>query len=125
MKKFLKEKTGMNIEVLNAGVRGYGTFQSLWKLERIASEVKPDLVIIGAFVSHHLVCDTDGNDLVNNFKQMEPSPEIQPAKLPFLTHHPISTILFREGSAQSKRYLTKNRFAGLIRKIRTCGGCGI
>lgn len=52
----LFSKNGCKYRVYNAGVRGYGTDQSLWNMERLVDIIEPDYVIY-MFTS---------NDLLNN-----------------------------------------------------------
>lgn len=65
LEKKLQETVSKNIEVLNAGVHGYGPFECLWKLERVIEDVKPDLVVVTVFAGNAVGCGSQGNDLDN------------------------------------------------------------
>ena len=60
LEKYLKEWGIKGVEVLNAGVVGFGPDQSLLRFEREADKYKPDLVIF------HIFADNDFGDIVRN-----------------------------------------------------------
>lgn len=70
LQALLTAKTQNQIEVLNAGVSGYGTFEASWKLERIVNKVQPNLIVLVIFVDNALVPD-EGNDLWNNYVRIK------------------------------------------------------
>jgi hypothetical protein len=65
----LEQRSGHEIAVFNAGVPSYGTYEELWKLDRVAPLVRPDLVLVVVHVDNALVSDA-GNDLYNNFERL-------------------------------------------------------
>lgn len=65
----LTQPGGRQVAVLNAGVPSYGTYEELWKLERVAPLVRPDLVLVVVHLDNALVPDA-GNDLYNNFERL-------------------------------------------------------
>jgi len=60
LEKYLKNTIGKKIEVINAGVQGYGPHQYLKRLEREAGKFKPDLVIFVIFA------DNDFGDIIRD-----------------------------------------------------------
>jgi len=60
LEKYLNENGVMNIEVLNAGVVGFGPDQSLIRFKKEANIYKPDLVIF------HIFADNDFGDIIRN-----------------------------------------------------------
>ncbi len=60
LQKYAAETLGKKIEVVNAGVAGYGPDQCLIKFEREADRFKPQLVILGIFA------DNDFGDIIRN-----------------------------------------------------------
>ncbi|MBO6524095.1 MAG: SGNH/GDSL hydrolase family protein [Balneolaceae bacterium] len=58
--KFLKESTGKGIEVINAGVVGFGPDQAMLKFEREVDIYKPDVVILNIFAGN------DFGDIIRN-----------------------------------------------------------
>lgn len=56
----LKELTGKNVEVINAGVIGFGPDQSLVRFSLEADIYKPDIVVF------HVFADNDFGDLIRN-----------------------------------------------------------
>ncbi len=67
--KLLRER-GKNVVVLNGGVHGYGTYDMLWKLERLSNRIEYDFVIVVCFLDNWLIAD-EGNDLWKNFQVMK------------------------------------------------------
>lgn len=88
----LRRRGRDGVEVVNAGVPGYGTFEARWKLERIAPIVRPDLVLAVVHAENALVYD-EGNDLYNNYVRLLKDNPGQPAsptrrpKLAFVANH--------------------------------------
>jgi len=66
LENILNDSLPIHVEVINGGVSGYGTFQCLWKLERLINKLKPDLVILTFFGSYSLK-PCWGNDLYSNW----------------------------------------------------------
>ncbi|GEM_PF-3333288 len=64
--------SAIRYQVFNGGVNGYGTFDELCKLKRLAPVLKPSLVVAVAHVDNALVMD-EGNDLMNNYKKLHDS----------------------------------------------------
>jgi len=65
---------GEAVEVLNAGVNGYGTFEAAATLERLHGQLRPDAVVLGFYL---------GNDLRDNKNHEVPPPRVQmPMKTP-------------------------------------------
>jgi hypothetical protein len=62
----LKSCTGKNVEVLNFSAAGYGTAQQYVALQSVALRYKPDLVLLQF---------TNGNDVRNNSRALEPEKE--------------------------------------------------
>ena len=60
LEKYLREKTGKDIEVINAGVVGFGPDQSLIRFMQEADRYKPDIVIF------HIFSDNDFGDIIRN-----------------------------------------------------------
>jgi lysophospholipase L1-like esterase len=56
----LSRATGRDVEVINAGIVGYGPDQSLLRFREVARSLRPDLVVI------HVFADNDFGDLVRN-----------------------------------------------------------
>jgi len=56
----------VEVEVLNAGVPGYGTHEAMWKGIRIIKDIQPDMVLIAFFGANNLV-PCEGNDLYQNY----------------------------------------------------------
>lgn len=70
----LSERRGEAVEVLNAGVNGYGTFEALATLERLHNQTRPDAVVLAFYL---------GNDLRDNKNHEVPPPRVQmPMKTP-------------------------------------------
>jgi hypothetical protein len=57
---YLSERLGRDVEVVNAGVAGYGPDQELGKMERELAGLKPDLVLVAIFTGN------DFGDLLRN-----------------------------------------------------------
>jgi len=68
LQDLLRADAGAPVRVINGGVAGYGTYEALWKLERLAPVVQPDLVLAVVFADNALVPD-EGNDLWNNVER--------------------------------------------------------
>jgi hypothetical protein len=60
LETFLKQKSGKDVEVVNAGVVGYGPDQSYLKMISEIDVLKPDLVVF------HVFADNDFGDLLRN-----------------------------------------------------------
>lgn len=60
LEKYLKESSGKDVEVLNAGVAGFGPDQSLIRFSKEADVYKPDIVIF------HIFADNDFGDIIRN-----------------------------------------------------------
>jgi hypothetical protein len=60
LEHYLAERLGPGVEVVNAGVSGYGPDQELLKMERELPVLKPDLVLVGVYSGN------DFGDLVRN-----------------------------------------------------------
>ena len=56
----LSRATGRDVEVINAGVVGYGPDQSLLRFREVAPSLRPDLIVIDVFA------DNDFGDLIRN-----------------------------------------------------------
>lgn len=63
-------ESGNDVVVLNGGVHGYGTYDILWKLERLSKVMDFDLVIVVCFLDNWLVSD-EGNDLWKNYQILQ------------------------------------------------------
>lgn len=65
---------GRKVEILNFGVRGYGTAQEVLLQERVLERFHPEVLVLGFFA---------GNDLYNNHPLLNPTnPELSPFYLP-------------------------------------------
>jgi hypothetical protein len=52
LEHYLSERLGFPVEVVNAGVAGYGPDQELVKMQRELGELRPDLVLIAIFAGN-------------------------------------------------------------------------
>jgi hypothetical protein len=66
LEALLKNCSGKSVEVLNFSVAGWGTAQQYLALEQVALRYKPDLVLLQF---------TNGNDVRNNSRALEPEKE--------------------------------------------------
>lgn len=60
LRKYLESKCGSNVEVINAGIVGFGPDQSLIRFKKDADTFKPDLTIFNIFA------DNDFGDLIRD-----------------------------------------------------------
>lgn len=60
LEHYVSERSGRSVEVVNAGVAGYGPDQVLRKLERELPTLKPDLVVVAVFTGN------DYGDILRN-----------------------------------------------------------
>jgi hypothetical protein len=77
--RLLDENTGVDVEVINAGVVGYGPDQSLLRLERDIERYHPDAIVF------HLFTENDFGDIVRNrLFQLDATGEL------VRTRHPVT-----------------------------------
>jgi len=60
LQEFLRQMTQVDVEVINAGVPGFGPDQSLLRLEQEVDLIQPDIVLF------HIFADNDFGDLIRN-----------------------------------------------------------
>ncbi len=60
LQELLRQKTRQDVEVINAGVPGFGPDQSLFRLEQEVDILKPDIIVL------HVFADNDFGDLIRN-----------------------------------------------------------
>ncbi|QPJ62416.1 MAG: SGNH/GDSL hydrolase family protein [Candidatus Nitronauta litoralis] len=77
----LPEKLGKSLEILNFGVRGYGTWEQLQMFHLKAAKYKPDWVIVNFFW---------GNDIDDNINQLEAG-----APNPLEDEYPVDSLWSR------------------------------
>jgi len=82
LSRALSETTGHPVEVVNAGVDGFGTFEATRQLQRLAPVVRPDVVLLTFFL---------GNDLEDNRRHRDTPAPVNAAALPSLAS-PLDTL---------------------------------
>jgi hypothetical protein len=98
----LARKEGINIEIINMGVGGYGTLQEYLVFRDIGQYYKPDIVLLGFYTA---------NDLRNNFLPLESPVSTSILKVksrPFLDpSHPMTWKINQvDSEGTRRRYLS-------------------
>lgn len=106
LEEHLKDQLGPGLEVVNAGVAGYGPDQELVKMERELPVLKPDLVIVAIFSGN------DFGDLVRNkLFRVDGQGGITP------NHFTIAPDLMREMEVQRNESILKRVIRGAVQAL--------
>lgn len=95
----LANDQGMNLEVINLGVGGYGTLQELLAFQNIGARYKPDLVLLGLYLA---------NDVRNNSLELESAVNGESMK--------VATRPFLSPAAAAEWEITRVDYAGARRR---------
>ena len=103
------ESLDCGVEVLNAGVYGYGTVEELLYLEKKGLQLKPDLVLLTFFI---------GNDIFENFDAYRKFFDREGVKYPTKKSFAVSMVKFiRKYSRCNSFLMTRFRNMKTFRKL--------
>lgn len=112
----LAEKDGKGLEIINLGVGGYGTLQEYLVYHKVGAKYKPDIVLLGFYLS---------NDLTNNSATLEKLNRNEKARRrPFLIYEDlpawnISEVDYNSAMKRYNKALEKKTYTVFRRMAKT------